>query len=49
MRAQAGTGVPQNEILHTDHIGALLFDEMFAFAQQIPHGPLSFGIEVSFG
>lgn len=49
IRPQVGARVAQNNILNTEHIGALLFDKMFAFAQQISYGPLGFGIDGSFG
>jgi hypothetical protein len=47
--AETHTGMPDHDILHTEHIGGVLTDQVRALAQQISHGSLSFRIAISFG
>jgi hypothetical protein len=47
--AEACSGIPRQDVLHTEDIGRVLTDHMGAFASQIAYRPLSLGRDIPFG
>ena len=47
--AEACSGIPRQDVLHTEDIGRVLTDHMGAFASQIAYRPLSLGIDIPCG